>query len=486
MPDSPLSRSADHHVTLITTPVSSLVKREVVALPPESSIREAACVMRDQGVSCVAIVKDGVLFGLLTDRDLRNRVLAAGVSPDRPIVEVATLAPMTIDWNSHAFDALLLMARHNIHHVPVMQSGRLKGMVTASDLTEQQSNSAVYLTGAIYKQTRLQGLVEVSRRIAALQQNLAAAQASAYSTGRIVSAITDALTTRLLQLAELELGPPPVPYAWVAAGSQGRNEQTAKSDQDNCLILDDAYDPAQHGAYFQTLARLVCDGLHACGYVYCPGEMMAITDAWRQPLRQWRAYFREWIHQPDPTALMLTCVFFDQRFVYGSPELLDTLQQEVLQESQHKSVFLSFLVSNALTRRPPLNWLGQITPARRGEHVGTVDLKHVGMVPIIDLARVYGLATGTHTANTLERLRHAAAAGALGEQRVHDLIDAYEFMGALRLQHQARRMGAGLAADNHVCLSELSNFERAQLRQAFSVVKGLQTATAHRYQAGHF
>ncbi len=481
MAEQPQPRSADNYINLITTPVRTLIKRTAISLPPQTPIMAAAQTMRDQRVSSVLIVQDGVLFGLITDRDLRNRVVAAGLDTQRPIMEIATLAPMTIDIHRHAFDALLMMARHNIHHVPVMNGQEVAGMITSTDLTEQQSNSAVYLAGAIYKQTTVEGLIETSGRIKQLQQNLAAAEASAFSTGHIVSAITDALTSRLLQLGELKLGPPPIDFAWVAAGSQGRNEQTAKSDQDNCMILDDAYDPAVHGDYFKALSQFVCDGLHACGYVYCPGEMMAMTDDWRQPLKKWRQYFHRWIDQPDPKALMLTCVFFDQRFVYGRQQLLDTLRTEVLERTRSQRLFLAFMVGNAIMHQPPLNWLGNLSLIKGGEHDGTIDLKHTGIVPIIDLARVYALAGGSPAVNTRERLENAAASGEISEQRVRDLLDALEYLSTLRLQHQARRMSDGHAADNYLRPDELSNFERGHLKEAFAVVKSLQGALAHRY-----
>lgn len=481
MVDSSSPRHTDTHVNLITTPVRSLVKRPAVTLSPHTPIIEAAQIMRDQRVSSVLIVQDGALFGLITDRDLRNRVVAAGLDTSRPIMEIATLAPMTIDIQRHAFDALLMMARHNIHHVPVMNGQEVAGMITSTDLTEQQSHSAVYLAGAIYKQTSVEGLVEASSRIKRLQQNLAAAQASAFSTGHIVSAITDALTSRLLQLGELKLGPAPVSYAWVAAGSQGRNEQTAKSDQDNCLVLDDAYDEARHGPYFEELSRFVCDGLDACGYVYCPGEMMAMTDAWRQPLRKWKQYFHGWIDKAEPKALMLTCVFFDQRFVYGKRELLDELRQEVLQRSKTQRLFLAFMVGNAITHQPPLNWLGNLTLIRSGEHQGAIDLKHTGIVPIVDLARVYALAGGSPAVNTKERLENAASSGEISEQRVRDLLDALEFLSTLRIQHQAQRMSDGHAADNYLRPDTLSNLERSHLKEAFGVVKSLQQVLASRY-----
>jgi CBS domain-containing protein len=484
MSNQPQPRSADNYVNLITTPVQALVKRSPVTLSPDTPIAQAAQIMRDQRVSSVLLEKDGALFGLITDRDLRNRVLAAGLDPQTAIMEIATLAPMTIDLTSHAFDALLLMARHNIHHVPVMQGNQVVGMITSTDLTEQQSNSAVYLAGAVYKQTTVAGLVETSKRIKQLQQNLAAADASAYSTGHIVSAITDALTSRLLQLGELEFGHPPVDYAWVAAGSQGRNEQTAKSDQDNCMILDDAYDEQLHGEYFKDLAQFVCDGLDACGYVYCPGEMMAMTDQWRQPKQKWHQYFRSWVDQPDPKALMLTCVFFDQRFVYGKRELLDDLRADVLKRSKANRLFLAFMVGNAVTHQPPLNWLGNISLIKGGDHHGTIDLKHAGIVPITDLARVYALAGGSPAVNTKDRLDSAAAGGEISEQSVRDLLDALEYLSTLRIQHQARRMQDGHAADNYLRPNELSNFERGHLKEAFGVVKSLQNALANRYPMG--
>ena len=481
MHDQPPTRSADNYVNLITTPVRTLVKRAPITLPPHTPIVDAARRMRDERVSSVLIVQDGALFGLVTDRDLRNRVVAAGLDTAKPIMEIATLAPLTIDIQRHAFDALLMMARHNIHHVPVMDGDAVAGMITNTDLTEQQSNSAVYLAGAIYKQTSVEGLIETSGRIKQLQRSLAAAEASAYSTGHIVSAITDALTSRLLQLGELQLGPAPIDYAWVAAGSQGRNEQTAKSDQDNCMVLDDAYDEQKHGDYFKALAQFVCDGLNACGYVYCPGEMMAMTDEWRQPLRKWRQYFGRWIDQPDPKALMLTCVFFDQRFVYGNADLLDQLRQEVLARTRHQRLFLAFMVGVALTHQPPLNWLGNLSLIKGGEHDGTIDLKHSGIVPIIDLARIYALAGGTAAVNTKDRLEVAAASGEISEQRVRDLLDALEYLSSLRLQHQAQRMSDGHAADNFLRPESLSNFERGHLKEAFAVVKSLQGALAQRY-----
>ncbi len=470
----------------MSTPVSQLVRRAPVTVPPDISIREAAALMCEQRVSSVLVVAQGALFGLVTDRDLRNRALAVGMDTSRPVVDIATLAPLTIGMDQTAFDAMLLMALHNIHHLPVLDGARIAGMVTANDLAEQQSTSAVYLAGDVHRQQTVQGLQQVSGRIARLQQSLAAADASAYHTGHVITAITDAITARLLQLGEMQLGPPPVDYVWVAAGSQARHEQTARTDQDNCLVLDDAYDETQHGSYFKALATFVCHGLDACGFVYCPGEMMAVTDAWRQPRQRWADLFARWIDQPEPKALMLTCVFFDMRAIQGRTDLLDRLRDEVLQRTQVNSLFLAHMVGNALTHGPALGLFKGLSALRTGEHKGTIDLKHKGIVPIVDLARIYALAGGHRAVNTHDRLLVASSGGGISEQSARDLRDALEFLGNMRLKHQARQMDRGLPPDHFLDPDEVSNFERTQLKDAFTVVQTLQSVLAQRFQSGRF
>ena len=472
---------SDAALNLMTTPVGSLIKRAPITLPPHTSIRAAAQRMNEERVSSILIVEQGHLFGLITDRDLRNRVIAAGLDTQRPIVDIATLAPFFVNLHDPAFNALLLMARHNIHHVPVLDGQRIAGMITATDLTEQHSTSAVYLAGDIYKQTTVDGLQRASTRIRALQQSLASADATAYNTGHIITAITDAITTRLLQLGEAQLGPAPVDYVWVAAGSQARSEQTARSDQDNCMVLDDAYNEGLHGAYFRELAQFVCTGLDACGYVFCPGDMMAMTDTWRQPRARWAEYFRRWIGEPEPTALMLTCVFFDLRAIHGKASLLDGLRRDVLQHTRGNTLFLAHMVGNALSRQPPLGFFKGLSPARSGEHKGTIDLKLTGVVPIVDLARVYALAGGHAEVNTHDRLLSAADGGDISAQSARDLRDALEFLAALRIQHQARQINQRRTPDNFLDPAELSNFERTQLKDAFQVVQSLQSVLSTRY-----
>jgi len=275
--------------------------------------------------------------------------------------------------------------------------------------------------------------------------------------------------------AEESLGPPPVPYLWLACGSQGRREQTGVSDQDNCLILSDDVSDSDM-PYFSQLAKLVTDGLNTCGYVYCPGDMMATNPRWCQPVRVWRDYFQNWIAKPNPEAQMLASVMFDLRPIGGDESLFEGLQQDTLEAASRNSIFTAHMVSNSLKHAPPLGLLRGLATIRSGEHRNTLDLKHNGVVPIVDLGRIYAL-TGRLTAvNTRARIEAGIAAGAVSAADGADLLDAYDVIATARLEHQAAQIKAGAAPDNYLSPADLSDFERSHLRDAFVVVKTMQAA----------
>ncbi len=468
---------------LFNTSLEDWVHHELVSLPPTASITEVAQQMSQKNVSSVLLIDptSHQLAGIVTDRDLRNRVLAVGKSPLAPALDIATTDLIVMDARDPAFMALLAMARDHIHHVPVMRNGVCVGLVSSSDLIIHESASPVFLAAEVQQAQRLEDLVRISKRITRAQRHLHEANTSARGTGQLITTITDAITRRLLALAHAELGPAPVPYVWMAAGSQGRSEQTAKSDQDNALMMDDAFNVEQHGAYFEQLARRVCDGLNACGFVYCPGNMMAMNPEWRLPVSAWRQLFHKWVHVPQPMALMLSSVFFDVRAVAGQTELLDSLRQEVLTGTRGNTLFLGHLVGNALKNRPPLNWRGTVSLPRSGEHPGTVDLKHNGMVPIIDLARLLALSVGHPAVNTWERLNEAGT-GEISAQSAIDLSDALSFLGGMRIAHQVRRDKAVGQADNFMPWRERSHFEQAQFMDAFKLIASIQSTLAQRYR----
>lgn len=473
-------------VNLTTIPLSEIIAHAPVTLPSTATVLEAARLMTQERVSSLMIVDDGRLTGIITDRDLRSRVLAKGLSVHQPLSTIMTTNPAVIDSRGLAYDALLTMAKSGFHHLPVLSGERIAGMITDTDLIQRFSASPLYFIGDLYQAKDVEGLVALSRKIPQILVTLVDANASALSIGQVVSSIGEAINIRLLELGERQLGPPPVPYTWLTGGSLARREQTAQSDQDNCLLLSDAYEEAEHSVYFQRLSRYVCDGLNACGYIYCPGEVMATTPKWRQPMRVWKSYFNAWVDAPEPMALMHICIFFDLQRVYGNEALFTELQSHLIDKAHQNKLFHAYMASNALQFQPPLGFFRNFVLVKDGKHDHTLDLKLRGVVPIIDIARVYALAYGIGAVNTVERLESAQEAGVLSATSASDLTEALEFISTIRLRHQARQIRQGIKPDNFVPPQQLSHLERKHLKDAFLAVRTVQAAMAQRYQTAMF
>ncbi len=458
--------------------VAEMMARAPLSCAPETPIAEAARIMRAAHVSSLGIVREGALVGLVTIRDLANRVLAEGRDAARPIGEVMTPDPVALGPEALGSDVLQLMLERGIGHLPVVEGGRLVGMITQTDITRFQALSSAALIREIAAAETVAQMAAVTARIPELLVHLVGANHAHEVVTRLVTDIADAVTRRLLAQAEAALGPPPVPYLWLACGSQGRQEQTGVSDQDNCLIIDDAATDDDM-AYFTELARRVCAGLDACGYVFCPGEMMATNPRWRVRRSVWRDYFARWIAVPNPEAQMLASVMFDLRPIGGAEQLFADLNAETLEAASRNTIFVAHMTANALKHAPPLGLMRGIATIRSGEHRNTIDLKHNGVVPVADLGRIHALLGRLAPVNTRARLIAAKGAGSLSEAGARDLIDAYDLIATLRLGHQAERVRAGLKPNNFLAPATLSDFERSHLRDAFVVVRTMQSALAH-------
>lgn len=480
------SNETGNSVNLMTLQIRDLVTKNFVKLPLNTSISEAARQMIEMKASSILICDENELAGIVTERDMCIRCLASGMDANTPISEIMTPGPYTISQDDYAFYALMVMSRRNIRHLPVKDKDQVVGVISATDLIQRQSASPVYIVGDIFRQSTVEQLAEVSSFIPQVLVNLVEADATAHSIGHIISSIGDAVTSQLLQLAEERLGEPPVPYCWLSFGSLARMEQSVQSDQDNALLLSDEYDAAQHGEYFEKLAQFVNEGMDACGYEYCPGEIMASNSKWRQPLGVWKNYFSNWINKPEPKALMHASIFFDMRRIHGDRALFKDLHGHVLQQSKSNRIFLAHLTANALHLEPPLGFFRRFVLVHDGEHNNTVDLKHNGVVPIIDLSRIYALAGGFDAVNTRSRLEVVAGNGEVSKQGAEDLRDALELISMARLRHQVRLINAGKTANNFIPPNELSNFERNHLKDAFEIVRTMQDALGQRYQSGRF
>ena len=460
--------------------VRSLITRDPVSIGCNATIRETAQKMVAERVSAMLVHNGNGLRGIVTDRDIRERVVAAGLDGSQPVTEVMTESPTALDGDAHAYEAAMVMMQSNIHHLPVIVDGQPIGMVSRSDFMRLETEHPLYLVSDIGKQTSVEGVVAACRRLPALIIGQIESDANGDQLGKFITMITDTVTRQLLRIAEAEFGPPPCDYAWVALGSQGRFEQSAKSDQDNALVLSNTATEADD-EYFASLAQVVTDGLDACGYVYCPGDVMASNPKWRQPLEQWKGYFKRWITVPQEKALMHANIFFDLRCVAGKAALVDELKKSIRNDTRKNEIFLALMAKNAMSFQPPLGFFRQFVLEKSGEHKNTLDLKLHGIMPIVEIARIRSLAAGELRISTRNRLRAAAQAKEIGETDAANLIDALDFIEKLRIEHQSRQLQAGLEPDNHLAPDELSPLVRQNLKSAFSQVRVSQAALLNRF-----
>ncbi|MFN8589365.1 MAG: DUF294 nucleotidyltransferase-like domain-containing protein [Candidatus Eisenbacteria bacterium] len=448
----------------------ALVAREPVAVPAAATVGEAARVMRERGVSSV-LVGDGPdgPAGILTDRDLRSRVLAEGQGPETAVASVMSAPVATLDAGATLFDVLLLMLDRRVHHVPLAESGRIVGVLTDTDLLRAQVQSPL----ALLKRVASGDPGELGGYGGSLVQivdSLFGAGLEASRIGRVVSRLNDALAAALLRRAEAELGPPPAPYAWIVYGSEGRMEQTLLTDQDNALVYADAGEG--HERWYEALAARMRDGLRAAGFPDCPGGFMA--SQWRMPLARWREQFRGWIATPDPQALLDASSFFDWRAVHGTLDLAPLV--DVARRAARERTFLAHLARTALGFTPPLGAFRQI----RLDH-GGVDLKKGGLMPIVGLARLFALESGASARGTLERLAAASAAGVLSDEGATTLSEAFRFVLRLRLRDQLQSVRAGREPHAVARFEGLTSLERGQLKDVFHAVREVQESVRLRF-----
>ncbi|NNF39779.1 MAG: cyclic nucleotide-binding/CBS domain-containing protein [Woeseiaceae bacterium] len=460
--------------------VGSLVGRAPVTIEATATVRETAARMVAERVSAMLITEDSAIRGIVTDRDLRTRVVAEGHSGDLPVTDIMTKSPISLDHDATAYEAAIVMMQNHIHHLPVTADDKLIGMVSRSDFMRLETEHPLYLVSDIGKQTTPEGIVAACKRLPGLIVGQIEGEANGEQLGKFITMITDTITRQLLCIAEAELGPAPCDYAWVAMGSQGRSEQSAKSDQDNALVLADSATAADD-AYFAAMAKIVNDGLHACGYVYCPGDVMASNPKWRVRLGDWQQYFKKWITVPEQKALMHANIFFDLRCVSGTARLVDELKQGIRDTARNNELFLALMAKNAMTYQPPLGFFRQFVLEKSGKHKNTLDLKLQGIMPIVEIARIRSLAAGELRITTRNRLQAAASAGEISSADAASLSDALDFIEQLRIEHQGQQLRAGQAPDNHLAPEALSPLVRQNLKASFSQIRTSQAALLNRF-----
>jgi len=473
---------------LMTAKVTRLISREPVSAPTTVRLQEAARIMTDNGVSALLLMDESgerpKLQGIITDRDLRTRAVTHALASETPISDIMSEGLITISARSFIFEAMLTMLHNNVHHLPVMEDHEVRGVIALSDIVKYESQSSLYLVSNIYHQNDVKGLKKISREVRDSFVRMVNEDANSHMIGSAMAGIGRSFSQRLLELGEEKLGPPPIPYCFMALGSMARDEQLVVTDQDNAMVLDDSFIPEEHDEYFLALAKFVSDGLAECGYTYCTGDIMATNPKWRQPLSVWKDYFTDWIDNPKAEALLNSNIFFDLDGIYGETDYAEQLKTLIVNKASNSQRFLTFLARNALNRTPPLGFFRTFVLEEDGKHQKTFNLKRRGTAPVSDLIRVHALACGSRSQNSFERLRDIAKTKLMLDDDAGNLRDALEFISIVRIRHQALAIEEGRDPDNNVRPEDLSPFERSHLKDAFQIVSNAQKFLRFRYNAG--
>ncbi|HEX9019852.1 MAG TPA: DUF294 nucleotidyltransferase-like domain-containing protein [Nitrospirota bacterium] len=472
---------------LFTTRVGDMAIRDVISAPEDTTVRRAAAIMSENRISSLVILDGNKLpSGIVTDRDLREKVVAKNRNVDEPVKNIMSTVLVRVDARDYCFEAVLKMIKYNIHHILVIRDGKLTGVVTNHDLMMLQGTSPLSLTKDIESQQTIEGLVPVSAKINSIVGLLLKEGAKASNITKVITEINDRLVRKVLEVAERRQGKPPLPYCWIAFGSEGRMEQTFKTDQDNAIIYADPATEAEAEAakkYFSDFAEFVRDSLLQCGFPLCPANFMASNPQWRRPLAAWKKYFAEWISAPTPEAVLNSVTFFDFRALYGDGALAGTLRDYLNSLLRDQKVFLGYLANMAIKNTPPIGFFKSFVVEKSGEHKDELNLKVKGLAPLIDMARLFALEKGINETSTLERIERLRGMHTIVEEYADDLEYAFEFIMLLRIHHQYAQLGSGQTPDNFINPNRLSNLEKRSIKEAFHLIANIQDLIIERYKS---
>jgi CBS domain-containing protein len=470
-----------HRATPWGTSHVGALARPALVCGRETSIREAAVQMTQESAACVVVpVSTG--YGLVTDRDLREKVVAGDVSSDAPISELVQARALSARPERLALDALVDMLEEGVEQLLVVDDeGALVGVVDQSALLDLDAPSPVIVRRQIQRATDVEEVAAAVSDLPRIALRLLDASVEALDVLAVLATATDAVARRLVELAIADLGEPPAPWAWLSLGSEARREQTLATDQDNGLAYDGGGPEVE--SYFAALAERMNAWLARCGYAECRAGVMARNPGWRLSRAGWIELFETWLRSPTRHHVHIAMIGLDLRAVAG-PLPVERDLDALLETAPRHQAFLARLTRAAVELRPPTGFLRELVVDRSGEHVGTLDIKAGGVGPIVNLARLHALSAGSTAKPTVDRLRAAAAHGHLSRETAAELEEAFATVSRVRLEHQAAQFERGETPDNHVDPRELAPLERRELKEAFRAIaraqKAVDTRTATR------
>ncbi len=463
-------------------PLASLVSRAPVSCEAHAPLRQVLGTMSALRIGSMVVVDaESAPIGILTHPDVLERVALAGADLSARIDSVMTPDPFALAVDAPVFEAALAMARHGIRHVVLLKDGRLAGVVSERDLFALQRVSLRRTAERIRGGDSVEALREAAAGTRDLVRSLLAQGFGAEQITQVVSTLNDSLTQRLIEIVARRhqlTGR----WCWIALGSEGRSEQTLSTDQDNALILDPAEGVAPGHAAFLAFAAEVNEGLDACGFPLCKGDIMARNPKWCLTLDEWRAGFSDWIRNTDPRALLNAAIFFDFRALAGDGGLAGVLRETVLEQAAGTPAFLRGMTGNALQVKPPIGLFRNFVTDDSAEFPDTIDLKKFGTRPFVDAARIYALAHRISDTGTVARLRAAGEAGALPAEEASAAIEAFQFIQTLRVRHQYLKPQPRPGGENRVAPDSINALDRRILKEAFRQAGRLQDRIRLDYQ----
>ncbi|SNS10467.1 CBS domain-containing protein [Belliella buryatensis] len=487
--------SKDNGLLIFTGQSDMNFSKDVLCVFQGTSIGDAAKAMAEKGVGSVVITDDSRFpVGIITDKDLRNRVVAKGLSNDVKVEAVMTTPVITKRKDAGFAHLYLTMIKNRLHHLIFTEDGTeqspVTGILSDHDILLSQGNSPAVLINALMNTWEVSEMAKVRDRAELLLKYYLENEVAMDFVANIISEINDIIIQRAVQLAKQKHDSEhpeaaKIKFCFLSLGSEGREEQLLRTDLDNAIVYEDV--PAEKEAavrkYLLLIAEEVIEILLACGFQACPADMMANNPEWCQSLSQWKWYFSDWILSPNQKALMHATIFFDFRPVFGHRSLSDAMTEHIYQEISGKSVFLNFLAKNALLNPAPLGFFKNFIVEKSGEHRDKFDIKLRAMMPLTDMGRLLVLShrvVGIN--NTFKRFEKIAELEPNHRELMLEAGKAYEILMRMRAIEGLRSGNSG----RYIQPEALGKLQRQLLKNAFAPIDELQQVMRVRFQLDYF
>jgi CBS domain-containing protein len=474
---------------MIGMKVHDLMVYNVITCPLETTIRGACKLMAEHNIGSIIATGDSRhASGIITDSDLRNKVISKGISIDNNITQIMSSPVVIINAGEYAFDAIIKMSHYGISHLVVCEGEHMVGIISDHDLRIAIGSSPVGLIADIDRSQHVDDMKGFARKIDKVLEALLRQGFPVESAVDLITEMHDRITLNLLRITENIMiengrGNHPVSYCWMALGSEGRREQTLRTDQDNALIYVSVPDKEEREVkdWFAEFSDIMVTSLVKCGFPKCPGGIMASNPAWCQTDSRWRDIFSNWINSPDNLALRMVTIFFDFRPIFEDVDICNPLRRHIHEMIQSRRIFLALLAKNALENQPPVGFIRQVIFERTGESKNKFDLKMKGIMPIIECARVIALDLAINSTNTIKRLREIKEQKVIGETLYNDIREAFNFMIYLRIDHHLNTIKDDDKIDNTIDVSLLNSIHRKMLKECFNATRRFQRIVETRY-----